>query len=433
MKRTLILGLIGCTSMHVHAQSIEQTFPLKWTADIGNVSYRTQPALVGNRLFVGSNGLHFRDYYHETGNGVYVLDARTGNQIDVIGDDAWGDLDVNGVLAYQGKVFFGNDNDEFMCYNASTLEPEWQLPTSGDCEHAPVLIQRKSGTVVVFATEQGEVRAVQPSTGNTVWVHYHKDFDGWKPGQNRFMYRVAAAVSNGTTYFAAPAVRDLDGDGVDDLSYSTHNGVVGISGQTGEVLFDVDINSGWIDYHHSPLILDHSEGPVLLIVEHRYNNERMASDSYIRRVLLPSGDQLPTQFEFGYVNTPHSLQAGNTHQVMCRNDEKLAKIQSVEPVYQIVDPNDKSHTPYYSTFCSEETLIWKGRTAILEILEYDWKEEKGSLRILDASTWELLDSFTLPDQTESVPHLIDVDGDGQRELLFGCGNGQLYCHEIPQP
>ena len=425
MKQVLCLGLLGCILVPSSAQSLETAFPLKWSAEVGNFSYRTQPAMVGNRLFVGSNGAHFMDYYHETGNGVYVLQAKTGQQIDVVGVDAWGDLDVNGVAAHNGRVYFGNDNDEFLCYNASSLELEWRLPTSGDVEHAPTVLQRKSGKVVVFATEQGEVRAVNPVTGTTVWAHYHKNFDGWKPGKTRFVYRVAAAMSNGSFYFSAPVLRDVDGDGVMDFHYSCSNGLVGISGQTGKVLYDIETN---YNFRNQPFLLEHPDGPMLVHMDWDWR----ASVMTVKRTMIPSGKQLPDIQTGGYVHVPNIKACGPNDRLFCQQGPDLVAIHATSPVIETIVKDDPDIS-YHSIHYAQETVLWDGTPAVFEIIESDPSGKRGLLRVRQADSWKLLDSFTLPDVTESIPHLIDVDQDGRKELLFGCRDGRLYCHEIPQP
>ena len=137
IKRILFVWVVcasATTATTATAQDIHDHLPLKWTAEIGQVSYRTVPALTNGRLFVGSNGNYFRDFRIEDAGGVYVLDAATGRQVGKIGGESWGDLDVNGVVAHDGQVFFGNDNEEFMCYDGGTLEPVWRLPVSCDVD-----------------------------------------------------------------------------------------------------------------------------------------------------------------------------------------------------------------------------------------------------------------------------------------------------------
>lgn len=429
IKRTLFVWVV-CASATTAAtatataQAIQDQLPLKWTAAIGQVSYRTLPAMTNGRLFVGSNGNYFRDFRLEDAGGVYVLDAATGRQVGKIGDESWGDLDVNGVVAHDGKVYFGNDNEEFLCYDGGTLEPVWRLPVSCDVEHAPSLVRFPGGrTVVVFATECGEVRAVNPADGETVWVHYADDFAGWKPGKTRFVYRVAAATWRSPwIYFAPPAEVEVDGDGVVDLVYSRTGGqTVALSGLTGATLFALDSDASALS---TPLILSSPQGPVLLNV---------SASGRVRRFLLPSGRELPpTPLPLDYLTLPRSPVPGNDRFLVVDHEEKLLRLQAVEPVVTELAFRDRPRFDAWTTFVGHETIDWRGEEAFMRIVEYDRVRESAVLAVNSVATQQSLATFTLPKTTESMPHLVDVDGDGRLELLYGSTDGVLYCHEIPQ-
>ena len=276
-------------------QPIAETFPLKWKAQTGCTSYRTEPAVVGTKVFLGSNGSHFNDYLVDSGNGVHVISGMTGKVERTLGEDAWGDVDVNGVLVVGDRVLFGNDNDEFLCYSAKDYRLIWRIPTSGDCEHVPTLIRRKGGDqVVVFATEIGEVRAVRPSDGSTVWVHYSEGFDGWKPGSPHFVYKVAAAMTSGATYFDPPHVQDLTGDGVVDLVYYGEDHAVCLSGATGDVLLRHPVGSYF--HYQRPTVVNLPQGPVL--VTRKYH--QALDKTTLHRTLLPSGKALAATLVEGY-------------------------------------------------------------------------------------------------------------------------------------
>lgn len=430
IKRTLFVWVVcasATTANHATnatAQDIHDHLPLKWTADIGQISYRTLPALTNGRLFVGSNGNYFRDFRIEDAGGVYILEPATGEVVGKIGAESWGDLDVNGVVAHGGRVFFGNDNDEFMCYDGGTLEPVWRLPVSCDVEHAPSLVRFPGGRmVVVFATECGEVRAVNPADGETVWVHYADDFAGWRPGKTRFVYRVAAAtLESPWIYFAPPAEVEVDGDGVVDLVYSRTGGqTVALSGLTGATLFALDSDANALS---TPLILSSPQGPVLLTT---------SAGRRVRRFLLPSGRELPsTPLPLDYLTLPRSSVPGNDRFLVLDHDEKLLRLQAVEPVVTELAFRNRPRFEAWTTFVGHETINWRGEAAFMRIVEYDRVRESAVLAVNSVATQQPLATFTLPHTTESMPHLLDVDGDGRLELLYGSADGVLYCHEIPQ-
>ena len=423
MRVSLIFSLL--IPQLATGQNIAEVLPLKWSAEIGNVTYRSTIGVHGTTLFVGSNGRKFNDYYHEGGNGVYALDGRTGQVIRRLGTDAWGDLDVNGVVVEQGRVYFGNDNDEFLCYDAASGALLWRLPTSGDVEHAPTLIRRKAGDrVVVYATELGEVRAVNPRDGSTVWEHYHPDFDGWKPGKNRFVYRVGAAMRSGDWYFAPPAVVDVDGDGVLDLVYSSRRNVMVLSGQNGRTLRNLQL---YHSYFATPHLIESPSGPVFLYFYRDWDTHT----TEIRRINLATGDDLTSSkvpFDFYEGITQCGISDTWTH----NDDGVVLRLRAEAPFVQLL-PNPAGRAEVDAgRFYGQDRLTFRGKEWVAIIEEYDYKTDRSTLSLLEPETWAPAYRFILPAQTESRPHLVDVDGDGEVELLFGSYDGVLYCHEIPQ-
>lgn len=96
-------------------------------------SYRTNITYCNGNIIVGSNGMHYADYsVTDKNNGVYFLSAKTGTILKHIEKEGFGDEDVNGVAIHNGRVFFGNDNDEIFVT---------QLPESyyGACPHRATL------------------------------------------------------------------------------------------------------------------------------------------------------------------------------------------------------------------------------------------------------------------------------------------------------
>jgi len=418
-----LLFLFLCIPSVTPGQPITESIPLKWSAEIGRVTYRTEPVVIGTRLFVGSNGLQLNDYYHEDGNGVAVIDGVKGAVFARLGNDAWGDLDVNGIVALGDEVFFGNDNDEFLCYNGKTLELIWRIPTSGDVEHAPVVVTRRNGEkAIVFATEFGEVRAVEPATGNTIWVQYHPQFDGWKPGKNRFVYRVGAAFRSGDIYFAPPFVADVNGDGVSDFVYSSRYGYDVISGQTGKRIYAIERPCS---YFIRPHVLESSDGYILL----HFATDWESKSTEITRYDLRSG-RVIGRGELPFRMYPSTMQTPTADTWAQRVNGYIVRLQSSEQEADLIPTGEKLTVT--SDFYGHQLMQFRGKKYVPMIAEYDWATHSSNFLLLDPVTWETAHQFTLPHTTESIPHLIDVDNDGVLELLYGCTNGTLYCHEIPQ-
>lgn len=61
----------------------------------------------------------------------------------------------------------------------------WKIVVSGDVEAEPVLLDIKGKKAIVYATELGEVKAVDPETGRAIWSYFTPDFNGWREGDSR--------------------------------------------------------------------------------------------------------------------------------------------------------------------------------------------------------------------------------------------------------
>lgn len=179
--RTALLGLLLMTITSStdddkkEFESIESEFKLQWKSKIGNASFRSNVTFTENDIIIGSNGKYFRDYYPvDKTSGVYKLNRRTGKVIAHFANESFGDMDVNGIIMYKGKLYFGNDNEEFLC-TTSEGKILWRNAASGDIEHEPVMINNKGKKYIVYASELGEVSAVDPENGNHIWNYYTRE------------------------------------------------------------------------------------------------------------------------------------------------------------------------------------------------------------------------------------------------------------------
>jgi outer membrane protein assembly factor BamB len=132
---------------------------------MGSASFKTNLLVANNELIIGSNGTDFMDYLiTDKSSGIYRIDRKTGSVIRHFANESYGDMDVNGILLYNDRLYFGNDNEEFLC---TSLDGKilWRNPSSGDIEHEPILINNIGIQQIVYATEMGEVKAIDPTTG----------------------------------------------------------------------------------------------------------------------------------------------------------------------------------------------------------------------------------------------------------------------------
>lgn len=439
-----LLVLIS-TSFSAQTASTYSDFPrpeVLWKTQIGKTTYRTQAALMDGRIYIGSNGQRYKDLIGDGGNGLYVLNARSGSIVANIAGEQWGDNDVNGVVALDGKVYFGNDNDEFFCADKNG-DIVWRLPCSGDVEHAPSVLNRPNGKkCIVFATEMGEVRAVNPIDGSTIWVHYHPDFDGWKPGSNRFVFRVKNHISSPNFYFTPPFLADYNKDTYSDLCYTTSSGMVVLNGVDGIILSTNSVGS-----YYSPITQRMSRMGVELL-DHQYVETADPDDRWKAKYTVKDLNGRTLR------DFPELLETSLKGQCRRTSDGSIL-MRAKENAYMEWIPGMKfpvrmdrkalrsgrepiQHHPgyiqYSGTFMTAQTWECRGKEVFAVMVENNVHKESHArhslLEIRDAITGMLLSDVLLPARSESTPMVLDTNGDGTFEILVGDDTGHLYCIQL---
>ncbi len=434
----LLLSIAVLASISTHAQELpklQSQFPLKWKAKIGGTSFKTNFLVHDGLLIVGSNGNHFRDWNLDKDNGIYILHPKSGKILQHFADEGLGDMDVNGVIAFGNHIYFGNDNDEFLCYDTCGKQI-WRVPVSGDVESPPVLLDIDcNGTKeIIFGTEAGEVAALDPRNGKTVWSFKIKDFSGWSKTDNRFLFKVGAYFSNGGGFVAKPAVSDLNRDGVPDLIYNCRdNYTYAINGENGKMLWK--FNHGEIWYcANAPLVVEGRKGKeIYLLSERKKENARYGSELVMVK-LNEKGIQQKTfpdtyHYSINYTPVAHS---GNLITVD-RDSLAILNIKTGELKLQSLAYDDYNKTGdyyyynYYRTVTAQPVLfdiLAKGSDQLIITDEY------GTVQILDGGNFKTLKRYMLPAGTETSSLIADIDDDGKMEMLIGCRDGYLYCYDL---
>jgi outer membrane protein assembly factor BamB len=421
---------------------LRKALRLAWKAHTGSASFRTNVILKDSLLIMGSNGSNFQDWnLFDSLSGIHVLRRSNGKPMAHFANEALGDMDVNGTLLLDGRLYFGNDNDELSCTtpNGRTL---WNIRTSGDIEHEPVTLRSGNRNLVVFATETGEVCAVEPVLGKKVWSFYLDDFYGWKTGDNRAWFKVTSHFTDGRTFYTKPILADLNLDGTDDLVYVTfYSNVVAIDGRNGRKLWSRDCPE-YLSRNLTPtgsgkdiaflglqIQRDGKTGKnfvSLTRIDAKGKQKNLlrirAQDGIgLNTLTLPSGDILMTTTDRLLVFNPHN---GKRRWI----NRALA--------YHTYDSSEQK-TYRYSRNSSESllgnrTFPYQGDSSCIAIVDqYDQAfSEKGVLEIVSLDKGRVLRRFSLEARSELPPLIEDIDRDGRLDMLINSHNDTTYCYRL---
>lgn len=417
---------------------IEDYFDLHWSTQMGSACFRSNVIVTNNSLIIGSNGTDFMDYYiSDKKSGVYAINRKSGAIMQHFANEPLGDMDVTGLLLYNNRLYFGNDNEEFLC---TSLDGKiiWRNSASGDIEHEPVLIDYAGVPQIVYATETGEVKAVDPSTGKAFWSYYVPEFDGWKPGDNRALFKVKSYFTNTFAFFTKPLVMDLTKDGVSDLVYHTYDGrLFAINGASGKKLWIHDGGSGT---EIALLQTGTKANPTISFFAKIFDDKFNATSQLV--TINSEGKQVAkidlsaSTFGMGI----NSLSLDNTFIV--QRDSLLEidskgnyKAYSRSNLYVDVDYFGKNVVEQrngYESLISNRAFSYKGDNKCVVILnQHDYANSGyGFIEIFSLTNHKVMAHFRLPKPSEFPPMIADINKDGYLDLLINCYDGYLYCYDL---
>jgi len=417
---------------------------LLWTAKIGNASFRTNICNKKGFIVIGSNGDYFRDGYHfDRKSGVYLINSSSGNILCSIDNDKWGDFDVNGTIFFNNKIFYGNDNEEFICVDQSG-NIIWKNLASGDVEAEPVLIDIKGKKAIVYATELGEVKAVDPESGRSLWAYYTPEFTGWREGENRLVFKVKAFFSGRSSFFIKPVLADVNKDAVLDLIYSSISGeVICLNGSNGSLLWKFNMEGVSFSFFlDAKLVQQKNE---FWISSSSYDTKTGKSYLFITRIsekgkllgkieVLNSGEGSFALNSLSLGSSGHLYATQDS--VFIVENKKVKESFYIGDTFRVKSFWDSEerivYRNYHDQIFGSGLLKYKGVDSCFILLsQYDRANYKNSfISVISIKDKKVIGRFSLPASGELPPQIGDFNGDGVNELLVNCSDGKLYCYQL---
>ena len=438
MKRLLLMMLLIITvsaSIPSKKKVLKTSIKELWKTKIGCTSYRTIPVVQDGKIYIGSNGKNFRDAILDEGNGVYILNGKSGAVYKNFDNNQFGDMDVNGILSVNNYYYYGNDNDEFLCVdeNGKTI---WRLPAGGDIEHKASLIKMNNQNIIVFATETGQIQAVNALNGNVVWNYYDKNYTGWKFGENRTLFKIKMHFSEDNVFFNEPSLVDLNEDNVSDLIYNKNWGdFCAIDGKTGKLMWEIDRDDqkNYISNmgREKPLIIGKGKKTQIMMVLYNYNDQKYAVGFYNAKGKLI--ESVKTNQDLGSIMISQTSNAFITSTAIIVPSEKPKDVKII-PIENSTRKNNNGDIVerYYAGQVAANKIIYNDEPCALILYQYETESQSNQspMLLIGLKTGKVHLKVNLPSNSEFAPFVTDVNNDGKLDVLVGCYNEYLYCFDL---
>lgn len=177
----LVIGLAGCASKDEEVLVLpdidNKVSPDGvWSTTVGDgiehFDSHLKPTIVGETLFVASRKGIVSAFNLADGNQLWSVDIRDGDDAPMFGGLShwWNDRNAKiagGIGAGYDKIYIGTEDGEVIAFNPQTGERVWSVHVPGEVLTSPV-----AGEGFVFVnTGGGRLYALQPDTGEQRWMH----------------------------------------------------------------------------------------------------------------------------------------------------------------------------------------------------------------------------------------------------------------------
>ncbi|MDZ7868863.1 MAG: outer membrane protein assembly factor BamB [Rheinheimera sp.] len=177
----LAFVLVGCSSNDEEELVLPEidnkvTPDYVWSSSVGDgiehYDSKIKPAVFGDKVFVASRAGEIVAFNLQNGDKLWSYDLRNGDDAPLFAGIShwWNNRNAKlagGVAVGFDKVLVGTEDGDVLALNPETGEKVWQVKVKGEVLAAPVAGEG----LILVNTGGGRIFALQPDTGEQRWMH----------------------------------------------------------------------------------------------------------------------------------------------------------------------------------------------------------------------------------------------------------------------
>ena len=177
----LAFVLVGCSSNDEEELVLPEidnkvTPDYVWSSSVGDgiehYDSKIKPAVLGDKVFVASRAGEIVAFNLQNGDKLWSYDLRNGDDAPLFGGIShwWNNRNAKlagGVAVGFDKVLVGTEDGDVLALNPETGEKVWHVKVKGEVLAAPVAGEG----LILVNTGGGRIFALQPDTGEQRWMH----------------------------------------------------------------------------------------------------------------------------------------------------------------------------------------------------------------------------------------------------------------------
>jgi outer membrane protein assembly factor BamB len=273
-----------------------------------------------------------------------------------------------------------------------------------------------------------------------IWSYYVPEFDGWKPGDDRTVFKVKAWFRNTSHFYTRPLVVDVNADGTNDLIYRTFGGnLLALNGNTGSKLWSVEEKES---LSLGMAVIGQGKQKKIVALRNIYADTVRYEIAFFSLQGQKLASRPVSELSWGSglnalsIDGDRVLINGRTKTFQVDPSGSVREIDRSIP-FQFKSWNNELVNGYRNgndpLFAEGFIPLKNGKKGVVVMNQCDLgNTDVGFVEIFSLEDGSVLDRFSLPACGEMPPVIRDVDLDGNLDLLFAGYDGYLYCYQLPK-